>query len=351
MTCTGGRSSAPPGGPGRPNDAGGGGAVPTKNAKKCPVHPARVIDGIPPRTPIIVTATAKVASAALGNGAMADSSDETPPTLRIGGWLPAPRYRQTLPPYLVPPAGRHLIDVPTSGSAGDPLPSPVHAVEAAGLGRTLLLAGVAFGLVTSLVLALSPLWSGPKRDDAALPTTPSWIADGPDLAAVESPTPVADYSRAPASLATRAATPAAPPPAPPRQPQKPATGTTSRPAPTTTPPRPTPTTTAPRPTPKPPTNPPGPAELTPLPGWQEHSLRSSSNGPSTYVEFVNARGSRVVVYWLDYHGQRRQYKVLDAGRSYRQQTYVGHPWVVTDRHGRALACFLPARTTMRAVVR
>ncbi|MEU1602351.1 hypothetical protein [Micromonospora matsumotoense] len=279
---------------------------------------------------------------------MADSPDETPPTLRIGGWLPAPRHHQTLPPYLVPPAGRHLIDASPTGSPTGPLPSPVHAVESAGIGRTLLLAGVAFGLVTSLVLALSPLWSGPRRDDAALPMTPSWIADRPDLAAVESPTPVAEYSPAPASLATRAAAPVAAPPALPRQP---ATGTTSRPAATTTPPRPAPTTTPPRPTTKPPTNQPGPGELTPLPASQERSLRSSANGPSTYVEFVNARSSQVVVYWLDYQGQRRQYKVLDAGRSYRQQTYLGHPWVVTDRHGRALACFLPARTTMKAVAR
>ncbi|MEV4844229.1 hypothetical protein AB0K20_13560 [Micromonospora matsumotoense] len=279
---------------------------------------------------------------------MADSPDETPPTLRIGGWLPAPRHHQTLPPYLVPPAGRHLIDASPAGSPTGPLPSPVHAVEPAGIGRTLLLAGVAFSLVTSLVLALSPLWSGPRRNDAALPMTPSWIADRPDLAAVESPTPVAEHSPAPASLATRAAAPVAAPPAPPRQP---ATGTTSRPAATTTPPRPAPTTTPPRPTTKPPTNQPGPGELTPLPASQERSLRSSSNGPSTYVEFVNARSSQVIVYWLDYQGQRRQYKVLDAGRSYRQQTYLGHPWVVTDRHGRALACFLPARTTMKAVAR
>ena len=156
---------------------------------------------------------------------MADSPDETPPTLRIGGWLPAPRHHQTLPPYLVPPAGRHLIDASPAGSPTGPLPSPVHAVESAGIGRTLLLAGVAFSLVTSLVLALSPLWSGPRRNDAALPMTPSWIADRPDLAAVESPTPVAEHSPAPASLATRAAAPVAAPPAPPRQP---ATGTTSR---------------------------------------------------------------------------------------------------------------------------
>ncbi|WP_328340813.1 VHL beta domain-containing protein [Micromonospora sp. NBC_00421] len=285
---------------------------------------------------------------------MADSPDETPPTLRIGGWLPEARHHQALPPYLVPPAGRHLIDVPPPGSATTPLPSPVHTVESDGIGRTLLLAGVACGLVTGLVFALSPLWSGPERRGAALPVTPSGVVGGPNLAAAESPTPIDDYSPAPVSLATRAVSPApvAPPAqAPARPPSRPGAGTTPRPTTTTTPPRPAPTTTPPRPTPKPPANQPGPGELTALPASQERSLRSSANGPSTYVEFVNARNSRVIVYWLDYHGQRRQYKVLDAGRSYRQQTYLGHPWVVTDDRGRGLACFLPARTTMRAVVR
>ncbi|WFE63522.1 hypothetical protein [Micromonospora sp. WMMD714] len=278
---------------------------------------------------------------------MADSPDETPPTLRIGGWLPEPQHHQAFPTYLVPPAGRHPIDIPAAGSPTAPLPSPVHTVESDGIGRTLLLAGVACGLAISLVLALSPLWSGSGRSGAALPVTPSGVVAGPDLAAAQSPTPIDDYSPAPVSMATRAASPAAPPPpAPTRQP---AAGTAPRPAATTPPPHPT--TTPPRPTPKPPTNQPGPGELTPLPASQERSLRSSANGPSTYVEFVNARRSRVVVYWLDYQGQRRQYRVLDAGRSYRQQTYVGHPWVVTDERGRGLACFLPARTTMKAVAR
>ncbi|MFI9641336.1 hypothetical protein ACIG87_14945 [Micromonospora sp. NPDC051925] len=287
---------------------------------------------------------------------MADSSDETPPTLRIGGWLPEPQHHQALPPYLVPPAGRHLIDVSPPGSPGDPLPSPVHAVEPGGIGRTLVLAAVAVGMVATLALALSPLWSGPKRNGTALPVTPSGVVGGPDLAGLESPTPVDDYSPAPVSLSTRAASPApvAQPPqvtAPTRQPSHPNAGTTPRPTRTTTPPRPAPSTTPPRHSPKPPTNQSGQDELTPLPASQERSLRSTSNGSSTYIEFVNNRSSRVVVHWLDHNGQRRQYKVLDAHRSYRQQTYVGHPWVVTDERGRALVCFLPASRTKRAVVR
>ncbi|MEE3919335.1 hypothetical protein V2I01_16320 [Micromonospora sp. BRA006-A] len=45
------------------------------------------------------------------------------------------------------------------------------------------------------------------------------------------------------------------------------------------------------------------------------------------------------------------YAVLRPGQSYRQQTYVGHPWVVTDERGRGLVCFEPDRRTLRAVIR
>ena len=92
-------------------------------------------------------------------------------------------------------------------------------------------------------------------------------------------------------------------------------------------------------------------ELTPLPASRESTLRSSGGGPETFVDFVNARTAPVVVNWLDYDGRRQRYAVLQPGQSYRQQTYVGHPWVVTDEQGRGLVCFEPAGQTLRAVIR
>ncbi|PZF84527.1 hypothetical protein C1I99_30325 [Micromonospora deserti] len=103
--------------------------------------------------------------------------------------------------------------------------------------------------------------------------------------------------------------------------------------------------------PKPPQEQPRSDELPPLPPERESSLRSRGGGSETFVDFVNARSSQVHIYWLDYHGQRRPYGVLAPGTSYRQHTYVGHPWVVTDSGGRALACFLPAPETRKAVIR
>ncbi|WP_240742330.1 hypothetical protein [Micromonospora zingiberis] len=74
-------------------------------------------------------------------------------------------------------------------------------------------------------------------------------------------------------------------------------------------------------------------------------------GPETSIEFVNLRSRPVIVYWLDYQGRRRHYAVLQPSASYRQHTFVGHPWVVTDRRGRTLVCFEPTATPGKAVIR
>lgn len=93
-----------------------------------------------------------------------------------------------------------------------------------------------------------------------------------------------------------------------------------------------------------------PNELAPLPPFWEHGLRSMSNDWPTAIDFVNTRSQQVVVYWLDHRGRRVRYRVLDAGQSYRQPTYVSHPWVVARTDGRALAIFLPDRNPARATI-
>jgi hypothetical protein len=91
--------------------------------------------------------------------------------------------------------------------------------------------------------------------------------------------------------------------------------------------------------------------LTPLPPYREGGARSITSDRPTAIDFVNARAERVLVYWLDYFGRRVLYRVLPAGGSYRQQTYVTHPWVVTTVDGEALAVFLPADRPARATIR
>ncbi|MFI2709091.1 hypothetical protein ACH495_03020 [Micromonospora sp. NPDC018662] len=210
-------------------------------------------------------------------------------------------------------------DTPTGGEAWLRDPSPAT------------LASVAIGIMVVVLVGTLSFFAMPRRPDLPPPAGGEAILASPGTPAAELSTE--SYSPAPVSLSTRAALPTRSP-APPRR----TTAAARPPAP-----KPSVSRTAP-PAPR-------PGELTPLPASREPTLRSSGGGPETFVDFVNARTAPVVVNWLDYDGRRQRYAVLQAGQSYRQQTYLGHPWVVTDEQGRALACFEPARQTLRAVIR
>ena len=62
---------------------------------------------------------------------------------------------------------------------------------------------------------------------------------------------------------------------------------------------------------------------------QEGLLGSLCACTSTELIFFNKHTTKVVLYWLDYNGQRKEYQRIYAGRrSAIQQTYKSHPWVV-----------------------
>lgn len=220
--------------------------------------------------------------------------------------------------------GRHRVD-PGLEPAGRPQPTLRWSRSPATLGSA------AVGLIVVVVVGALTVLANPHRSELPPPAAGEAIELGtPDIPAVEPP-PTISFSPAPVSLSTRASR------AP--SPTRPASRSPSaRPKPSPSSPKPQPTQ-------------PRPGELTPLPPSHESNLRSAGGGPETFVDFVNARSEPVIVYWLDYGGQRQQYAILQPGRWYRQQTYVGHPWVVTDARGIGLVCFQPADETLRAVVR
>ncbi|MFF5172752.1 hypothetical protein ACFY3U_08975 [Micromonospora sp. NPDC000089] len=277
---------------------------------------------------------------------MADSPDHprrTDPTLRIGGWLPESRHRAGSSPAR-PTTGRDQpwrAEPAPVGAA--PRPAPPRPPDSApgGRGRTLVLGGVAVGVLATLVFALSPFRPGPDRArDRAAPVRPvEQDVDAPG--GPEAPRTDLTFSPAPVSLSTRAALP--PRPTAP-------THRAGRPAPQgTTPQRTTPPANSTPPAP--PVVLPRPDDLPALPPAMEPGLRSAPGGPETFVDFVNGHGSEVVVYWLDYGGQRQRYAILPPGGTHRQQTYFGHAWVVTDTAGTALACFQPVPPAGRALIR
>jgi hypothetical protein len=264
--------------------------------------------------------------------------------------LPTRPIPPALPP--APTAAHHAAAPPPA-----PVRGPVYTLEPAhhasgSRSHRLMLTGVAAAV---LGLMLTVLWPTTESPSVAVPDVPSdWVpppagAPGFDPDATASigslppSTPAASSSVAGVSSSrpqvSRRATPA---------PSSTRSGSPSQPAAPSTRPSSSPSRPA---SPPPTTRPTEPQDLTPLPGWRERELRSVSGGAETSIEFVNLRSRSVIVYWLDHHGQRRQYAVLQPSASYRQHTYVGHPWVVTDRRGHALVCFQPTRTPARAVIR
>jgi hypothetical protein len=59
-------------------------------------------------------------------------------------------------------------------------------------------------------------------------------------------------------------------------------------------------------------------------------IKSINGIIETNITFINKSGQPIKVYWLDYEGKRKLYANMKAEDSYVQQTYVTHPWLITD---------------------
>ena len=59
------------------------------------------------------------------------------------------------------------------------------------------------------------------------------------------------------------------------------------------------------------------------------------------VMIANRSAGVIRVYWLDPRGARILYNTLSPGASYVQQTFVGHPWVVTNMQEDCIRIYYP----------
>jgi hypothetical protein len=76
----------------------------------------------------------------------------------------------------------------------------------------------------------------------------------------------------------------------------------------------------------------------------------SSTGASIYMDFVNQRGSNMNVYWLDYNTGRVSYKSnLATEQTHNQQTFVTHPWLITDNTGACLGIYRPVTASKKTI--
>ena len=71
----------------------------------------------------------------------------------------------------------------------------------------------------------------------------------------------------------------------------------------------------------------------------EQGLRSLASTTTAKITFANESGEEVKVYWLDFQGNRKLYRVLHPGESYDQETYLTHPWLITDSRENGLHVF------------
>jgi hypothetical protein len=82
-------------------------------------------------------------------------------------------------------------------------------------------------------------------------------------------------------------------------------------------------------------------QLAPLDCSQESTLRSTSFDTKTFITFRNETSRTVKVYWIDYEGDRISYGTLKPRESRSQQTFLTHPFVLTDLDDKCIGIFLP----------
>ena len=70
----------------------------------------------------------------------------------------------------------------------------------------------------------------------------------------------------------------------------------------------------------------------------------------TSIRFENKSGKIVKIYWLDYSGNRKLYKVLEKDQVHNQQTYVTHPWLITGDDDRAIQIYFPDSQSRTVVI-
>src|SRR5687768_6019183 len=75
---------------------------------------------------------------------------------------------------------------------------------------------------------------------------------------------------------------------------------------------------------------------------QERNSRSPKTVQATSFSLNNQTKDPLIVYWLDFEGKRQRWFDLAPGKTAKQDTYVGHLWLVTKLNGQCLRIFAAA---------
>lgn len=75
-------------------------------------------------------------------------------------------------------------------------------------------------------------------------------------------------------------------------------------------------------------------------------VRSLNSDVPAIITFHNTSAQVVKLYWLNFKGERVFYQNLQVGKLYQQETFLTHPWVVTDDKDNAWALHYAQRKSL-----
>ena len=72
------------------------------------------------------------------------------------------------------------------------------------------------------------------------------------------------------------------------------------------------------------------------------NLSSQMSTEATKLTFLNRSGATRNIVWLDFHSKAKSYGHLKNGEQIELDTFLTHPWMVTDSAGACLQIVMPA---------
>ena len=78
---------------------------------------------------------------------------------------------------------------------------------------------------------------------------------------------------------------------------------------------------------------------------ERQGLKSISSDVPARMTFVNVSGMHRAILWLDFQGQPKEHAALNDGESVKVDTFVTHPYMITDGPGNCIEVFTPGAGT------
>ena len=79
-----------------------------------------------------------------------------------------------------------------------------------------------------------------------------------------------------------------------------------------------------------------------LPCKEAKKLSSERSTQPAKIHFVNESGATLVIQWIDFKGNLKEYAQLKPGEDMTQDTFMSHPWIAAYQEGSCRQLFLPA---------